>query len=231
MVLTFHSVLAQNQSFDVRIDRISGDPYHPNNSRGLWSLDEAPLWLNYSKPTVLNLDTPAKGWAKELDVVTQDHANDSWVYLVITAPRPSNTTNTNRTFVALAHPIHLHGHDFALLAQSNETYPGNLTAIKPKLLLDNPPRRDVALLPLEGYLVIAFKTDNPGAWLLHCHIAWHASSGLGLQILENKRNIAIQPQHLQQMNETCAQWDEWWGDERNHWDNRNKIAFQDDSGV
>ncbi len=26
------------------------------------------------------------------------------------------------------------------------------------------------MLPAGGWLVIAFPTDNPGAWLLHCHI-------------------------------------------------------------
>jgi hypothetical protein len=51
----------------------------------------------------------------------------------------------------------------------------------------NPPRRDVAMLPSPGgpggpggpgsgppptggWLVLAFLTDNPGAWLMHCHI-------------------------------------------------------------
>lgn len=29
------------------------------------------------------------------------------------------------------------------------------------LNLSNPPRRDVAILPDSGYLVLAFKTDNP----------------------------------------------------------------------
>jgi drug/metabolite transporter superfamily protein YnfA len=26
------------------------------------------------------------------------------------------------------------------------------------------------MLPGGGYLVLAFVTDNPGAWLMHCHI-------------------------------------------------------------
>ena len=47
----------------------------------------------------------------------------------------------------------------------------------------NPTRRDVAVLP-GGWLVIAFRVDNPGAWLLHCHIAWHVSQGLSVQFLE-----------------------------------------------
>jgi FtsP/CotA-like multicopper oxidase with cupredoxin domain len=26
------------------------------------------------------------------------------------------------------------------------------------------------MLPPGGWLVIAFQTNNPGAWLMHCHI-------------------------------------------------------------
>lgn len=65
--------------------------------------------------------------------------------------------------------------DIVLLAQSNTTF-------DPATSFDtfnfvNPPRRDVVLLPADGYIAIAFKPDNPGAWLMHCHIAWHASAG------------------------------------------------------
>lgn len=48
----------------------------------------------------------------------------------------------------------------------------------------NPTRRDVTMLPAKGWVVIAFKTDNPGAWLMHCHIAWHVSGGLSVDFLE-----------------------------------------------
>lgn len=62
----------------------------------------------------------------------------------------------------------LHGHDFAILAQGV----GEWDSLDPKpvLSLNNPLRRDVALLEATGYLVIAFRTDNPGVWLMHCHI-------------------------------------------------------------
>ena len=77
--------------------------------------------------------------------------------------------------------MHLHGHDFAVLQVSTTPYIGKLD---PKT--DNPARRDVILLPKGGFVLIAFKTDNPGTWLMHCHIAVHASSGLGLQIMERQ---------------------------------------------
>jgi FtsP/CotA-like multicopper oxidase with cupredoxin domain len=84
-----------------------------------------------------------------------------------------------------SHQIHLHGHDFAILQQEeNQEYHPN----KLNLNLDNPPRRDVVLLPNGGFVVIAFKADNPGSWLMHCHIARHASEGLALQILERQRD-------------------------------------------
>jgi FtsP/CotA-like multicopper oxidase with cupredoxin domain len=34
----------------------------------------------------------------------------------------------------------------------------------------NPPLRDTATLPQGGWVVIRFKADNPGLWLLHCHL-------------------------------------------------------------
>lgn len=59
--------------------------------------------------------------------------------------------------------IHLHGHDFFVLAQGTGSYDAD-TAV---LNTSNPPRRDTALLPPSGYMVIAFETDNPGVWLMH----------------------------------------------------------------
>lgn len=46
------------------------------------------------------------------------------------------------------------------------------------------------MLPSAGYLAIAFKTDNPGAWLMHCHIGWHTSEGFALQFVERESEIA-----------------------------------------
>ena len=96
---------------------------------------------------------------------------------------------------------------------------------------DNPPRRDVALLPAGGYLIIAFKADNPGSWLLHCHIAWHASSGLGLQILEREKDIngTLTPDRRAETKRVCQEWDKWYNNTDNYWDPNH--AFQDDSGI
>lgn len=89
---------------------------------------------------------------------------DEWVYLVIHAN--FTPTHPGKIPIPADHPIHLHGHDFAILAQVPV---GDYDKHPVKLELDNPMRRDVALLPGGGYLVIAFKTTNPGVSLhLHC---------------------------------------------------------------
>ena len=193
-----------------------------------WSADQAPLWLNFSEPTILNLDPAGGSYPKYLDVVTQNHPEDSWIYLVITLGLGKSKPGK---FQPGGHPMHLHGHDFALLAQSHDPYPGSLDQIKANLTLNNPPRRDVALLPRGGYIVIAFKADNPGPWLVHCHIAWHASGGLAFQILENKDKMHISPKNQQAMKETCDRWDAWVSKDENRWNNETFAVFQDDSGI
>ena len=79
-----------------------------------------------------------------------------------------NLVNSPKLDTPAAHPIHMHGHDFVILDQSDSPFDTS-TALK-KFNFNNPPRRDVALLPRGGYLAVAFQPDNPGIWLVHCHI-------------------------------------------------------------
>ncbi|KAF2205521.1 hypothetical protein GQ43DRAFT_362220, partial [Delitschia confertaspora ATCC 74209] len=138
-----------------------------------WDIMDTPMWLNFSNPTILNLDNTT--WSPEYAVVDYNyHDEKKFVYMVITSGGGSRLGDKTKT--ALPHPMHLHGHDFAIIGQSSQTWD---PVESPKNFhFDNPPRRDVAMLPAGGYLAIAFKPDNPGAWVLHCHIAWHASSGM-----------------------------------------------------
>jgi hypothetical protein len=77
--------------------------------------------------------------------------------------------------------MHLHGHDFALLGQGIGSFSSSQVS---SLNFANPTRRDTAMLLGNGYTIIGFITDNPGAWLMHCHIAWHVDGGLALQFIE-----------------------------------------------
>src|SRR2546421_12819328 len=106
--------------------------------------------------------------------------------------------------------MHLHGHDFAILQESNSPFSPEIFSPN----LNNPPRRDVVIVQNGGFVAIAFKTDNPGTWLMHCHIAFHASIGLALQILERQAdaNVIWPPlasHALTEARRVCANWNSW----------------------
>lgn len=82
----------------------------------------------------------------------------------------------------IAHPMHLHGHNFWVVAEGVGEWDGTVNS-------DNPQRRDTQLLQPSGYLVIDFTADNPGVWPFHCHIAWHVSGGLYMNIMERPADI------------------------------------------
>jgi hypothetical protein len=136
--------------------------------------------------------------------------------------------------------IHLHGHDFALLEQASDKK-FNVKTLD--LKLDNPPRRDVVLLPTDGYIVIAFKADNPGAWIVHCHIAFHIAQGLGLTIMERQGAANLiwpkpNDDAILEAERVCHNWDEWYKNTTNwavppHKCKEKNLdwCFQDDSGV
>jgi iron transport multicopper oxidase len=86
-----------------------------------------------------------------------------------------------------AHPFHLHGHAFQVIARSGAGPDDGPLAIPKdyaKKAPDVPMRRDTLLIYGNGYAVIRFKVDNPGITLFHCHIEWHVEAGLTLVFVE-----------------------------------------------
>jgi FtsP/CotA-like multicopper oxidase with cupredoxin domain len=208
---------AQNSQFEIALENVTGAPYFPADVTSRWNMFTDSLWINFSDPTLLHTGDASHIFKPSYVVINQTQSTNSWVYLLVSG---TGIPKKGGFYPFVAHPIHLHGHDFAILEQSAQEYRiGNLN-----LNLNNPPRRDVALLPAKGYLVLAFKTDNPGAWLMHCHIAWHASSGLGLQILENPNNVVLSEESNNNMHQQCADWQEYL-------DSEEAQFLQDDSGV
>lgn len=43
---------------------------------------------------------------------------------------------------------------------------------------DRPPVKDTFTMPTRGYAIVRFIADNPGFWLLHCHIEPHSDTGM-----------------------------------------------------
>ncbi|KAI4110559.1 MAG: hypothetical protein LQ345_006970 [Seirophora villosa] len=208
-------LIGNDTLFEVGLDPYVEGQGHPlpNDAFVRWAMAPKAMYLNFSDPTVLNLRNTK--WNPDYAVIPKDYPEDSWIYMVIYTNRTSIPSSGRRT-VPAAHPQSAQGFDVSLLT--------------PKY--DNPPRRDVVLLPANGFIAIAFKADNPGSWLLHCHIAWHASSGLAMQILERQEAAAqiLTPQRLEVVKDGCRKWNEWFSNPDNLWD-KNVTIFQDDSGI
>ncbi|KAH8727984.1 multicopper oxidase-domain-containing protein [Phaeosphaeriaceae sp. PMI808] len=142
-----------------------------------WLVNGVPMRIDLDYPTLQSVADNNQTFAKER-LVLEVGEKHKWQYWII--------QQDNATTPPLPHPIHLHGHDFYVLDQAeNAIWTGDIS----RLQTANPIRRDTATLPIKGYLVLAFESDNPGAWLMHCHIPFHISAGLGVQFLERASEI------------------------------------------
>lgn len=68
----------------------------------------------------------------------------------------------------MAHPMHLHGHAFQVVALNGTPVAGAV--------------RDTVLVPAKGSVRIAFDANNPGRWAFHCHNLYHMMSGMMTEV-------------------------------------------------
>jgi FtsP/CotA-like multicopper oxidase with cupredoxin domain len=68
----------------------------------------------------------------------------------------------------MAHPMHLHGHHFQVIALNGHSLIGAV--------------RDTVLVPVHGSVTVVFDADNPGRWLLHCHNLFHMATGMMTEV-------------------------------------------------
>ncbi|KAF8652588.1 hypothetical protein AX16_004309 [Volvariella volvacea WC 439] len=95
------------------------------------------------------------------------------------------------------HPFHLHGHTFDVI-RSTDTQEYNFV---------DPVRRDVVNTGFEtDNVTIRFTTDNPGPWILHCHIDWHLEVGLAVVFAEDIPRIST-PAPPPSWDELCPEYD------------------------
>ncbi|XP_066368245.1 putative laccase-11 [Miscanthus floridulus] len=84
---------------------------------------------------------------------------------------------------AESHPLHLHGYDFFVVGQGFGNYDANNDTDKYNLV--DPVQRNTISVPTAGWVAIRFVTDNPGVWIMHCHLDVHLSWGLAMAWLVN----------------------------------------------
>ena len=111
------------------------------------------------------------------------------------------------------HPVHLHGHHFYVVSYNYPDYYKNGTILKnnedisctdkstfcnhvgwsnpehrhgniSNANLVNPVLKDTIIVPVGGYVTVRFLSDNPGWWIMHCHIENHQADGMQLLIRE-----------------------------------------------
>lgn len=63
------------------------------------------------------------------------------------------------------HAMHVHGHHFKIISRNGTP-------------LERVEWRDTVLMQRREQIEIGFAADNPGKWLLHCHMVEHAAAGM-----------------------------------------------------
>ncbi|KAI9766480.1 MAG: hypothetical protein M1839_004901 [Geoglossum umbratile] len=154
----------------------------------VWTMNGSAFRANYNNPILLLAKAGNTSYPFDPQWNVYNFGSNSSIRLVVNNNSPA------------AHPMHLHGHTMFVLATGVGAWDGTIT--NPS----NPLRRDTQqVLPLGGFAVLQFDADNPGIWPFHCHIAWHVSGGLYVNIMERPDDIAnidIPPS----MAQTCHEW-------------------------
>jgi hypothetical protein len=124
---------------------------------------------------------------------------DTSTQQVLALPVPSGQTTSVVVDVLLtnfddgAHPFHLHGHKFWILASSPSGYfPWSTYQASYNITggLQGKMMRDTVTIDAYGWVLLRFHADNPGLWALHCHIVWHMEAGMLVHFWERRDIMA-----------------------------------------
>lgn len=131
----------------------------------------------------------------------------------------TNVASTNMIWFE-SHPIHLHGHHFHVVdvqygnygddglrttgAEGIDCGDGPFSCTSPKWKESDPyadrgkinkaPLKDTIVVPGGGYAVVYFKSNNPGWWLMACHVLDHFFEGMGVTIYETGDTTPAPPE-------------------------------------
>ena len=163
-----------------------GDPTLPHNG--------VPL-VDRAKARAINLDMTGgamrflqsavfKGKTLDGRTLAREHGQ-VWAFngVVGTAAEPLFTAVRNehiiirmRNDTLWPHAMHVHGYHFIEL--SRKPSPGFDFSLSQLSDADTAPLRDTVLMQPNEEVEIGFVADNPGSWLLHCHMAEHMAGGM-----------------------------------------------------
>ncbi|CAA0831612.1 Laccase-14 [Striga hermonthica] len=133
--------------------------------KGVYRADfpsDPPLTFNYTADFV-----PVDLWRPENGTEVRLLEYNSTVELVF--------QGTN-TVAGIDHPMHLHGHSFYVVGWGFGNFDKDRDP--PNYNLVDPPLQNTIAVPRSGWTAIRFRANNPGVWLMHCHIERHVSWGM-----------------------------------------------------
>lgn len=165
-----------------------------------WQVNNQTFRANFNEPLLFKAAAGNVSYPYDPQWNVYNFANNNSVLLNVTNGTP------------FGHPFHLHGHNFYVLNAGTGVWDGTVVGGS------NPLRRDMQMIPASGYAVFQFEADNPGVWPFHCHVAWHLSGGLAINIVSRPGDIGPVPDVKPQ---TCTDWD---------WYSNHNVVDQIDAG-
>ncbi|KAJ2718513.1 ferroxidase fet3 [Coemansia sp. Benny D115] len=89
----------------------------------------------------------------------------------------------------IPHPLHLHGHTFQVIeygqAKSPFPIPDKFSNVQTTRFTGSVPvKRDTMSIPSYQYIKVRFRADNPGVWVMHCHLDIHFAMGMAMTFIE-----------------------------------------------
>lgn len=153
---------------------------------GNYALDKAYInsttWTPAKTPTLNQAVAGLKAGNSTFNAAGLSSAYDTSSQFIIDIPVTQTVDLLINSLDEGAHPFHLHGHQFWIMAAGGGYFDwASYESLNKNASVGNPMRRDTMTIPAYGWTLIRFVADNPGLWALHCHISWHMESGLLMQ--------------------------------------------------
>ncbi len=154
-------------------------------SSGSISLPENPLDHNLDVENAQEVDLVMEGGAmgamreatykgEKMDIRELVGEGKVWAFngIVGKADKAFFTAERGRTVTvnmvnqtSWPHAMHFHGHHFKIIERNGQQ-------------VDEPAWRDTVLMHADERVKIIFKADNPGKWMVHCHMLEHQAAGM-----------------------------------------------------
>ncbi|KAJ3066776.1 ferroxidase fet3 [Podochytrium sp. JEL0797] len=206
-------------------------------SKGLWTqLFSSSFYANGSSPTLLQAHTQGSTWTPDpianaipihtnqtIDIILRNddpgehpfhlHGHVVWVLAsgfansLASIPQRYPTTNPLRRDVVTV-PACPHDED-GCLPSSTTNFDGFVPPLGASNLNALPESSSTSNATWFGYTIIRFTADNPGIWLMHCHISWHMAAGLAVTFVESVEQLGNTIQKPVQTESTCRKFNQW----------------------